>query len=151
MPNFGKCELCGSDMCPGGDCAESAPDNRGKVEEPAAPGPRIIPRMTESELREFVLGVCDNQIFTDKHIPPSQWESMVRSIFMVLGLGGLAEWTPEELNEIGCIWEWMREAGPRSINGYPMFMSLRLLHKEDWARAKVALERESKRRENIKV
>jgi hypothetical protein len=33
--------------------------------------------------------------------------------------------------DLGMIWEYMSKAGPRSVNGVPMFMSMRFLSKDD--------------------
>jgi len=42
-------------------------------------------------------------------------------IFMSLALGALADMTEEAINDIGLIYEYWDQAGPRSINGYPIF------------------------------
>ena len=55
------------------------------------------------------------------------------------------------LKDLGCIYEHMSKAGPRGINGYPMFMSCHLMHKEDWERALKAILREQKRQEGLEV
>jgi hypothetical protein len=52
---------------------------------------------------------------------------------------------------LGVIWEWMAKAGPRSINGYPIFFSCRLMHRDDWTRAEKAILREQTRRESIEL
>ena len=57
----------------------------------------------------------------------------------------------DSLKQIGCIYEFVDKAGPRSINGYPIFFSFRMIHTDDWARAAAAIEREEKRREKIEV
>jgi hypothetical protein len=49
---------------------------------------------------------------------------------MVIGLFGL-EGSNIDPDSVGMIYENMSEAGPRSINGYPMFMSCKLLNKTD--------------------
>jgi len=48
---------------------------------------------------------------------------------------------------LGIMWEWLRAAGPRSINGYPIFFSMRLLHKKDWLKAHRAYVKEMDRRQ----
>jgi hypothetical protein len=53
--------------------------------------------------------------------------------------------------DLGILWEWMHKAGPRSVNGYPIFFSLRIMHREDWNRALKAIIREEKRRESIEL
>lgn len=50
---------------------------------------------------------------------------------------------------LGLVWEYLSEAGPRSVNGMPIFMSLRFMHIEDWNRARTAILREEERRKNI--
>lgn len=60
-------------------------------------------------------------------------------------------WITEYTAQIGVLWEWMSKAGPRAINGYPIFMSMRVMHRDDWSRAVGAIQREEKRREDIEV
>lgn len=54
------------------------------------------------------------------------------------------EWT----RDVGILYENYSEAMPRGVNGYPMFMSFRILHKDDWAIVKTAVSREQKRRQS---
>jgi len=56
----------------------------------------------------------------------------------------------EDIANIGTIWEHITECGP-SINGMPIFFSMRVMHKDDWARASAAIERERTRRGRIEV
>ena len=37
----------------------------------------------------------------------------------------------QQLNSIGMVYEYLSKAGPMGLNGGPLFMSLRLLNKED--------------------
>ena len=55
------------------------------------------------------------------------------------------------LDEIGCFWEYMNKALPRGINGLPMFMSVRIMHKDDWARALKAILKEQERLKTLDV
>lgn len=110
--------------------------------------PPEIHRMTDDKLKEFVLGLCDGKVFTSEHCnSPDD----IRRVFMVVGLGGLSNIPQEQLQNVGILWEWLDKAGPRSINGMPMFLSVRLMHKEDWARAVVAYKKEMDRRDQITV
>jgi len=52
---------------------------------------------------------------------------------------------------LGCIWEDIGEAGPRAINGYPMFMSMSMMNKDDFERARKAIERELVHQQEIEV
>jgi hypothetical protein len=37
--------------------------------------------------------------------------------------------------ELGVVWSYNKDALPRGVNGYPMFMSCSLMHKDDWEAA----------------
>lgn len=109
------------------------------------------PRLTKDELKEFILGVCDGRIFTDWVMPPHDKQQLLPVVFMPIALGGLEGHTTDELNNVGAIWEYMNQAGPRSINGYPMFMSMHLVHRLDTAIAMPAIMEEKKRRDALEV
>ncbi len=128
------------------------PTEGSSVEEkkPEEPEKHDVPRMTEEGLREFVLGLCDDKIFCSAHIREHDLHLM-KAIFMPLAFGAFSGWTKEEMSEIGVFWEWNRTAMPRSINGYPMFSSVRMLHVKDWERAFESYKLEMKRRKNIKM
>jgi hypothetical protein len=52
---------------------------------------------------------------------------------------------------LGCVWEDVSKAGPRAINGYPAFMSCRLMNKDDFARAATAINRELERVQDLEI
>jgi hypothetical protein len=54
------------------------------------------------------------------------------------------QWTAD----VGIVYEYYDKAGPRGINGYPMFTSCRILHREDWDIVRPAVQREYERRKN---
>lgn len=51
-------------------------------------------------------------------------------------------------SDVGVIYEHYDKAGPRGINGYPMFVSMCILHREDWDIVRPAVQREFDRRKN---
>ena len=136
---------------------------------------RELGRMTDEALKEFVKGVLRNEIFTSEHIRrrtayvcpkcearrvwadapcPECGEAVVETtepdidlglVFLPLAMGGLAEWPKDQIKLIGCLWAYNRTAFPRSINGYPMFPEMRVMHRDDWARASKAIAREQQR------
>jgi len=81
-------------------------------------------RLTPEEIHEIVEGLVKNRYFVATQCPPD----MITSVFMPL-LGGL---TGMDTAKIGNILEEYAKAGPRSINGYPMFFSCRIIHIDDW-------------------
>mgnify|MGYP003394655604 CR=1 FL=1 len=111
-------------------------------------------RMGDDELRKFVIGLLDNSIFTSAHIRDSD-KHLMGSIFLPLMLGMFRYHSDgeieETLKEVGVFWAYMHEAGPRAINGYPNFFSVRLMHIDDWRRAFSAYEVEMKRRDAIQL
>ena len=99
-----------------------------------------VPRMSYEEIKEFVLGVCDNRIWTDRHC---RGDLAVRQSFMILGLATFEE---TDLDSIGTIWEYMSQANPMAVNGMPTFFSCRLMHIEDARMAWKAIDKEMERR-----
>lgn len=106
-----------------------------------------IPSKTEEELKQFVLDFLGNRIFCMQHIEKKDLHLM-GSIFMYAGLGGLAT---VDRKSVGTIYEYLDEAGPRGVNGYPSFISLKMLNREDWERARKAIIAEQERLDNLKV
>lgn len=100
--------------------------------------------MNRKEIHEFVMGLCDGKIWTDRHCHSAR---DVPSCFMVLALGGLPEqWTEENL---GLIWEWIHKAGPIAVNGQPTFFSCNLMSKKDWEICHKLYTQEMERRNKV--
>ena len=84
------------------------------------------PRMTNADIKDIVRGIISGHLFVGSQVPPD----LLPSVFMPLLF---AEKNQIDWDHVGNIIEDISKAGPRSINGYPMFMSCRLIHKDDWA------------------
>jgi hypothetical protein len=82
---------------------------------------------TDDELKQIAIDLFEGRIFTDRHLKSME---DARMVFMLIPLGAFAEAPPEYIDNIGMIYEYLSEAGPRSVNGYPSFLSLRVLSKE---------------------
>ncbi len=108
-------------------------------------------RMTDDDLRAFVLGYCDGRIFTSYDLVARGHEDLLGQVFMPLALGALAGWSREDLNQIGVLWEECSRAGPLAVNGDPMFVSFNIMHSDDWERARKAINAELQRRGSIDV
>ena len=93
-------------------------------------------RMTDEELTTFVRAWVDGLIFSTAHMPEHELKNNLGCVFMPLII-------PLELGEdakdVGLIWEYLSKAGSRSINGMPMFVSCNIMHKDDWAIARDAI------------
>ena len=57
--------------------------------------------------------------------------NLVSMIFMPIALGGFADMSKEDADDVGMIYEYMDKAGPRGVNGYPIFWSCHILGKKD--------------------
>ena len=109
-----------------------------------------LPRLSDQDLRKFVDDFVSNRIFTSAQLTEKN-VNLLPMIFMPLGLGSLSNLQPDSLKQIGCVWEYIDKAGPRSINGLPMFLSMNLLHIDDWERAVPAIDKEIQRRASIEL
>lgn len=70
-------------------------------------------------------------------------------VFMVIGLGALQDIPEDELKKIALIYEFRSQAGPRGINGMPMFTSCRFIHLDDLPMLDKAIVAELDRRKAI--
>jgi hypothetical protein len=85
---------------------------------------------TEEELKQIAIDILADRIFTSNHINQADYDSLV-NIFMPLALMHPKEKIKLMEQEPVLFYEYMSEAGPRSINGYPMFMSFHFLVQEE--------------------
>lgn len=85
-----------------------------------------VPAQTEEVLKELAKAMVSNMIFTDLHL--HQDPHMIGSVFMPIAFGAMANY---DLSTLGLLYEYMDKAMPRSINGYPCFMSVRMLNRDD--------------------
>lgn len=104
-------------------------------------------RFTDDELRTFIDDFLSGRVWTSVHTP----DNLLTSVFLPIAFGGFASYTDSSLENIGVLYEHMAKAGPRSVNGCPMFLSMQFMHKDDWERAAKAIDRERERRKAIEV
>jgi hypothetical protein len=109
-----------------------------------------LPRVSDEKLRQFVDDFVSNRIFTTAHLHDHEVD-LVPMIFMPISLGCFSKVQPDSLKNIGVIWEYLDKAGPRSINGKPIFFTFNMLHIEDWKRAIPAIQKEEERRKSIEL
>jgi len=90
--------------------------------------------MSEKDRRKVIVDFCAGRIFTSQMITEEgeHWANMLRMIFIPIVLGGLADLSEEDTGDVGVFWEYADQAGPRSINGYPIFFSMHIMHITDW-------------------
>lgn len=84
-----------------------------------------LPRQkTDEELRQLCIDVYGGKVFTDRDCKRPEDIGMV---FMVIGLAGI-----EAETEPALIYEYFDKAGPRSVNGMPIFMSCNVMNQADF-------------------
>lgn len=122
-------------------------DRKFQPELPSVTGEEIQ-HMSEENLKKFVDDLVSGRIFTSAQINDAD---MIGMVFMPLVLGALRGWSDTGLANIGVVWEYLDRAGPMSVNGYPAFFSMRLIHIDDWKIAVEAARKEAERRKNIEL
>ena len=97
----------------------------------------------QEKLDELAKDIAMNKIFTSAHMREADWATVMGMVFMPLALGAFAPKKKKEfevgalqeeemeLQDIGLFYEYWDKAGPRSINGYPIFWSCSVLNHED--------------------
>lgn len=76
------------------------------------------------DLSQLAKVIHAGKVFTDRHL---QHVEDAKMVFMPLGLGAFAGKTEEEIADIGMLYEYMSKAESRTVNGMPMFFSMRVL------------------------
>lgn len=110
----------------------------------------LPPRLTPEQRRDFVLAVADGHAVTSLDVPAH----LLGQVFMPLGLGApelFRGWTRRDIARIGLIWADRtrdRTTG-LAINGFPMFLSCRLMLREDLDSLRPAVEQEIARRRGL--
>jgi hypothetical protein len=113
-------------------------------------------RMTDDELRTFIIDYVDGKIFTMQHIPDNQVKHILHSVFMpLIFFDGFDDAPREVLDELGTIYQYYDQAGKLSINGFPIFMSMRIMWRGDWERVvpkiQELLEKRAKERKELEL
>lgn len=102
--------------------------------------------LEEKELRQLVLDICDNKVFTDRHCHSADEVGMC---FPVLQFMKLCDRKYLAANPPGLIWEYYSKAAPMAVNGLPMFWSLHFLSPEDMDRVHPLVVAEMTRRQEF--
>jgi hypothetical protein len=86
---------------------------------------------TEKELKQIAVDFAEGKIFSNLHIDMEIDGNMLAMVFMPLALGAnISEQV--ESGECFMIYEYLSEAGPRSVNGMPIFFSMRYISKDEY-------------------
>lgn len=94
---------------------------------PSKIGDELVPpeppaRLSAAELRELAVEVSEGRVFMTNTKEGVEWSFGL--LVGMLDLSSIAD-------QIGALYEEMSKAGPRAINGFPFFTSMKLLHRDD--------------------
>jgi len=92
-----------------------------------------MPEVDDEELKKIAMGVHSGTIFSTDHMGAHDM-NLVGSVFMPMLLGGIGYARHSLINNITFVYEYLSEAGPRCINGMPIFFSCRMLNREQHKR-----------------
>jgi hypothetical protein len=90
--------------------------------------------MDDEKLRRLARDIVQGRVFTDRHLDTSNPEekmALVRMVWPVLMFMTKAQQDEMLALRPGLLYEYFSEAGPRSTNGYPVFMSVRVVSQQD--------------------
>lgn len=104
-----------------------------QVAQPEEPKFKYKPK-TDEEIKELAKAIWAGQVFTSMHLKNPEDTSRV---FMILGLMSGEQIKSLQDERISFVYEYLDEAGPRSINGLPMFLSAKYLNVDDHQRVDV--------------
>lgn len=97
-----------------------------------------IPSKPVEDLTKLARDIQANLVFTDRHC---RNPDLLPQLFLPICLGGLENFTEEQRNDIGMLYEYEDQRPPgHYLNGYPVFASVKLLSQAD---AKVVWEKVS--------
>ena len=89
--------------------------------------------LLDKKLKEIARGLHEGKIFCDTQIREGD-SNILLSIFMPLVFMSKKDIWLMQKHPPGLMYEYMDKAGPRSVNGYPCFFSMRILSLEDTKR-----------------
>jgi len=91
-----------------------------------------LPLDSKQDLKEIAKGIHAGKIFTSNHLHKNESLNTLGMVFMPLLF--MDKKAKDDLikAKASVFWEWMDQAGPRAINGYPIFMSMRFMTDAEW-------------------
>ena len=89
--------------------------------------PQVYSSKSVSELKKIAHDIYIGKIFCNRQVEPS----MSGTVFMVWALLDPLEKKKMIDSGMSMVYSDMQDAGPRSVNGYPIFWSMSVLNKQD--------------------
>lgn len=102
------------------------------MEEGDLEGPTYVSK-TDDEIKALAMKVFTNEVFTSLQVDPNDLR-LLQNIFMPLALADDLFIKRLQLDKAYCFYADMSGAGPRTVNGYPVFFSVSYLDFADTQR-----------------
>lgn len=90
--------------------------------------------LSEEKVLEVARGMLTNIIFSSDSIRPDQRKQLMHLVFMPTAFLSKEDIDKMREEDITMFYEFMDKAGPRAINGLPMFTSMHMVSRADHAR-----------------
>lgn len=92
---------------------------------------------TDDELKQLAWSIVAGRVYTDRHLPEGHPASMV---FMILAFLSAEQRQSLIAREPVLIYEYLSEAGERSGNGQPMFLTCNFVYAPEWPKLREYIE-----------
>jgi hypothetical protein len=94
--------------------------------------------MTDAELKQLAVDISEGKVFGSWMLPPERAQDLMHVVFMPLALG--ADKTIQEADVWG-VYQYTDKATRTTKDGFPLFMSFKILTKEDCAKLAPLLDK----------
>jgi hypothetical protein len=84
------------------------------------------PHLSPQEISDLALGIAAGRVYCATDVP----EDLLPVVFIPLSVGGILD--DYDLDAVGNVVEDISKAHELAVNGYPIFTTCRIVHKDDW-------------------
>ena len=94
---------------------------------------------TDEQLKQLAKDIHTGVVFTSNHLPQED-PMLLGAVFMPLVMMSDQQQQDFVAQNPGMVYEYIEKAGPRSMNGYPMFMSFQFITIDEYEKVRVFYE-----------
>lgn len=94
---------------------------------------------TDEQLKQLAKDIFTGLVFTNNHIPPDD-PMALGIVFIPLVMMNDEQQKDFESKKPGMVYEYLDKAGPRSMNGLPMFMSFQFVTEDEYVKVRAFYE-----------
>jgi hypothetical protein len=94
---------------------------------------------TDEQLKQLAKDIITGLVFTSNHLPQDD-PRLLGIVFMPLVMMNDEQQKDFVAKNPGMVYEYLDKAGPREMNGYPMFMSFQFITIDEYEKLRVFYE-----------